>query len=1012
MSASFQLNINGINEASQLYKIKALEEMIHSCDKYIPFFVIGESHLKTRNRDVEIAIKDYATLRSDRPVVYKGGVVIYTHKDFVVDDHDTYADKVCQIAMIYNSTNNLILAGIYRPPGADSNSFHQCLEKFEQFVSKHKDADIHLYGDFNMRFIDWKTKELNSGSYEKSDKLCAQELLKSFETHMLNQLVKEPTRKDKSILDLVITNNIDSVHCVEVDKTQLSDHDIVWCNLLYKKMTKIPPENNDNKDSPLDSVNLNKADWTEIRSELSQINWKEILENKVVEEMHNIIENKIVNVCVNHAPQHQSDGKKKQNIPKARRTLLNIRKKTNAKIRLAKYLKKPGYENNIIKLEKKKASLEIGIRDSIREESLRKEINAIKKIKTNSRAFYTYAKQKSKTHTNIGPLIDDKNVLHSDSATMSNLLQEQYKKAFSNPDSGIIDQSYPDSKHVPPLNTITVTNEDIIKAINSISNNSAPGPDKIPAVLLKECKNEIAPALSLLWQKSIDTGEIPSKLLTQCIIPIFKKDNRSLPSNYRPISLTSHLIKIFERILRAKITEHLEKHQLITKHQHGFTPNRSTLTQILHHLHSILEILEDNGNADILYLDLSKAFDKVNHRILLHKLEKMNITGKINNWVKTFLTTRSQYVVVNGKKSEPAHVKSGVPQGTVLGPALFIIYMNNITEVVNSTIIKMFADDSKLISSVKSPEDRNKIITDLTALINWTENNSMQFNDTKFQLLQIGPNKDLKLPYMHNNKEIKGSDHVRDLGVYISHDLSNKYQITEMTTQANNFASWLLRTFVTRDPEPMLLLLKTYIIPRVEYLSAVWNPHKIGEIQQIEAVQRSFTAKIKGMEDLNYHERLKHLKLFSLQRRRERFIIIHTHKIFLELAPNDVNIQFHDHQRLGTQCRRLPLKSKITSVNTIRDNFFSHNSPKLYNLVPKSIKCARNIASFKRKLDNFLMKIPDFPPIPGYICANSNSLTEWVPNIQQAKLQIVREESDSQNLLYKNVEVSKTLDVC
>ena len=595
---------------------------------------------------------------------------------------------------------------------------------------------------------------------------------------------------------------------------------------------------------------------------------------------------------------------------------------------------------------------------------------------------------------------------------MSNLLQEQYKKAFSDPDSGTLDQSYPNLENVPPLNHISITNEDVIKAINSIGTNSAPGPDKIPASVLKECKNEIAPPLRILWQKSLDTGEIPSKLLTQSIIPIFKKDNRSLPANYRPISLTSHLIKLFERILREKIITHLVKYNLITIHQHGFTPNRSTLTQLLHHINSILDILEENGNADILYLDLSKAFDKVNHKILLHKLTKMNITGKINTWIKTFLTTRTQYVVVNGKKSQPAHVKSGVPQGTVLGPALFIIYMNNITESVNNTIIKMFADDSKLISSVKCMEDRNKITTDLKALIKWTEENSMEFNETKFQLLQIGTNKELKILYQHHDKEIKGSQHVKDLGVYTSEDMSNKYHITEMTTNATNFASWLLRTFSTRDPEPMLLLLKTYIIPRVEYVSPLWNPHKIGEIQQIEAVQRSFTAKIKGMEEFNYHERLQRLKLFSLQRRRERFIIIHTHKIYLQLAPNDVNLEFHENTRLGTQCKRLPFKSKIASVNSLRDNFFSHTAPKLYNLVPKMIKSSRNIASFKRKLDNFLIKIPDFPPIPGYTCANSNSLTGWVAYIQQAKIQMVREESDTKYLLYKDVEASQALDIC
>ena len=415
-----------------------------------------------------------------------------------------------------------------------------------------------------MRFVDWATKDIKPGSYQKTDKLCAQNLLQFMDKHMLNQLVKEPTRKDKSILDLIITNNIDSVHSVQVDKTELSDHDIVWCNLLYKKITKIPTEINNEVDSPLDTVNLNKANWTEIRSELSSIKWKDVLLEKNVEEIHKIIEDNIIKICLAHSPLHPTDRKKKSNIPKARRSLLNIKKKTNAKIRLAKYLKKPGYENKILQLEKKKASLEINIRDSIKEEGLKKERYAISKIKTNSRAFYTYAKRKSKTHTNIGPLIDENKILHSDSTKMSNLLQDQYKKAFSNPDSGTLDQSYPNLKNVPHLDHITVTTEDVIKAINSIGTNSAPGPDKIPASLLKECKNEIALPLSILWQQSLDTGEIPSKLLNQSIIPIFKKDNRSLPANYRPISLTSHLIKLFERILREKIIGHLVKYNTPT----------------------------------------------------------------------------------------------------------------------------------------------------------------------------------------------------------------------------------------------------------------------------------------------------------------------------------------------------------------------------------------------------------------------------------------------------------------
>ena len=148
----------------------------------------------------------------------------------------------------------------------------------------------------------------------------------------------------------------------------------------------------------------------------------------------------------------------------------------------------------------------------------------------------------------------------------------------------------------------------------------------------------------------------------------------------------------------------------------------------------------------------------------------------------------------------------------------------------------------------------------------------MRFNDDKFQLLQIGPHEHLKQPYSHNNINIEKSDHVKDLGVYISEDCTYKHHINEITNNAQNYASWLLRTFRSRREDVMILLLKTYLIPRLEYCSAVWNPTQINLIERLEATQRTFTSKIENLEGMNYHERLNHLKLYSLQRRRERFI--------------------------------------------------------------------------------------------------------------------------------------------
>ena len=894
--------------------------------------------------------------------------------------------------MTYNKKLNLVIIAIYRPPKADEKSFKECLQKIDSFCHKHTSADIQMMGDLNLRFVNWKTREIDHSNITKSEIACAEALLNFTDTHLLSQLVTECTRNDISILDLILTNNDQAIHSVTVEKTTMSDHDIVWANLLYSELTKIPNNYSQQIDSPLDKINLNKADYDAIRHDLSLVKWEEVLQSDDVNVIHERIKDKLITACTNHCPEKATHTKIKYHIPPKRRTLLKQKKRLNSKINLCKYLAKPGYEAKLERLHRRRCQLEIDIRDSIREEARNKEREVIEKIKTNPRAFYSYEKKKRKTLTSIGPLLDAYNKLQSDPKTMANILQEQYKKAFSQPDSGDANQPAPDTSHVPDLSDITISEDEIIKAIDELSLNSAPGPDKIPARLLKECKNQIAPALVILWRQSLNSGQIPAELLTQTIIPIYKKENKSMPSNYRPISLTSHLIKTFERVLRNKLINHLETYLLITKNQHGFRPNRSTLTQLLDHIHSILDILEQNENADIIYLDLSKAFDKVNHHILLQKIEQMKITGKIKTWIQTFLTMRTQTVVVDGHKSNPTKVLSGVPQGTVLGPALFIIYMNNITEFVQYTIIKLFADDSKLIASIKNHDDREKLLKDLKALLSWTSKNSMKFNEGKFQLLQMGPDESLKLPYQHGEINITKSENVKDLGISVSEDLSFSHHITEMTSNATKFASWLLRTFYTRSKDAMLLFLKTYLISRLEYCSPVWCPHKIKEIEQIEAVQRSFTARIDNMENLDYWQRLKSLNLYSLQRRRERFAIIHTYKIYKNLAPNDVNLQFHDNPRLGIQCKRLPIKAKRAKIETIRFNFFSHSAPRLFNLIPRQIKTAKTVNSFKHALDKFLAHIPDTPPVTGYKRLNSNSLCDWVGHVQQVKSKMFRDE--------------------
>ena len=190
------------------------------------------------------------------------------------------------------------------------------------------------------------------------------------------------------------------------------------------------------------------------------------------------------------------------------------------------------------------------------------------------------------------------------------------------------------------LNDIDFCHEDIEKAIDEIKENSACGDDDIPALILKKCKENLSVPIVLIWKDYIDKSFIHNSYKKQFITPIHKKESRTLPENYRPISLTSHLVKIFERVIRNKLVHHLETNQLLCKCQHAYRKGRSCLTQLLSHIDSILLNSLDGSDTDVIYLDYQKAFDKVDHQQLLHKLKLYGIGGKLYLWLEEYLTNR------------------------------------------------------------------------------------------------------------------------------------------------------------------------------------------------------------------------------------------------------------------------------------------------------------------------------------------------------------------------------------
>ena len=266
--------------------------------------------------------------------------------------------------------------------------------------------------------------------------------------------------------------------------------------------------------------------------------------------------------------------------------------------------------------------------------------------------------------------------------------------------------------------------------MKNINTKKACGPDIITKIVLKECANELAPVLSHIFQLSIDTGKLPKDWRNANLSPIFKKGDRHTASNYRPVSLTCVCCKLLEHIICRQILNHLEQHNILTPLQHGFRSGHSCETQLITTTNDIMKTFDKKEQTDLAILDFSKAFDTVPHRKLLHKLDQYGINGKVNIWIKAILMERQQQVIVEGEFSDSCTVDSGVPQGTVLGPLLFLCHINDLPSRVKSTV-RLFADDCLLYKTIRPIQDLIQLQNDLKSLEERASLWGMRFNASK-----------------------------------------------------------------------------------------------------------------------------------------------------------------------------------------------------------------------------------------------------------------------------------------
>ena len=834
-------------------KIPFLREQ---CMKEKTYFLgFAETYLKEGIKEAEYSIEGYSHITSHRPKREGGGVIIYINNNLTYHTLITTSDDICSLVGIYINELKLIVFMVYRPPPNYKNEYHgEILEKsFENIVinniyrvMKEYTApvpDILLAGDFNFPNANWSngigrpkadtalidnpSQHLSNGTDQPnadtviSDNSLQQLIDVAANLNLLQKVTQgtRVTRKgNENTLELIFTNNHELISNIYVETSKITDHKYIVCETSYShSIDEQKPEVN--HDINLSSYNYLKADWKSIKSKLNEIKWLEILEKyNTSEEKLNIILEIITTIIEEHCPKFKHEkGANRKNIPRDRCILLRRKKKLRAKL-----LKKNVSVKRKDTIEKSIVSIDQELLSSLKNQRINEESQAIENMKTKPKHFFSFAKKYIKTKSTIGPFKINNKII-TNLLNISRKLSEQYSSSFSIPDPNFSIENpreffrHREDHSRPQLVDIIFTKQDFEKEISNIKSDSAAGPDHFPVILLKECGKELSEPLYILWRHSLDKGDIALLLRKAIVCPIQKPNTqRNHPKSYRPVSLTSHIIKIFERVLRRNIVNFLQANDLLPNNQHGFIAGRSTLSQLLNHVEEIIRAWEDGKVTDTIYLDFAKAFDKVDHGILCHKLKKLGITGKVGLWINCFLTGRTQQIAANGVLSEPAPVISGVPQGSVLGPILFIIMISDLGRDLSHSTTSKYADDTKATARIANSMDSQNFQLELNEKIYpWAPINNMTLNGDKFEHLQVGKNlKQENYSYKDpSGNTITEKKYIKDLGVFLTDNLSWVKQINEVVAEARLMSGWTLRTFCTRDKNTVITIWNSQIRP-------------------------------------------------------------------------------------------------------------------------------------------------------------------------------------------------------
>ena len=934
------------NAQSLQFKMEELRKEL--LDKKIQIAAITETWAQNWKEAI-YEVDNYSLYRKDRTDGRKGGgCALYISKklkSFICREINDLPGNDSVWCWVKPTNNTKVLVGnIYRSPSSTDRNNTEIMEQIKKAYQLAGSNRVLLLGDYNLKEIHW------SENYAEGDiESLPHKFYECIKDCFLYQHVTTPTRfrgtQQESILDLIFTKEEDDIKNIEVfQPLGKSDHGLIVFDFICKWKTNVEHK---------PRILYFKGDYEEINKRLREINWEVELEGLDFHTKWQFFKTKLMEIVEELIPKSIA---RRNHIPWMNHKIAQAHRKkyfswkrymeSNNSIRWREYVKD---RNKYDKTE--------------RDERRKYEKSLATDIAENPKAFFNYVNSRLTVRPEIAALRNENGVMIFDDKEISNICNRYFHSVFNKPTEG---EEMPEMNVLceDSIRNITITPNMVEKQLDKLNKFKACGPDNIHPHVLKETASAICLPLSIIFNESLQIGQTPDDWKMANVSPIFKKGDRNDPANYRPVSLTSQVCKVMEAIIKVSIFDHMVDKNLLADEQHGFRTGRSCLSNLLSTIEDWTHILDQRDCVDVAYLDFKKAFDLVSHNHLLYKLDKYGINGKIGDWIRAFLENRKQKVIIRGSASDELEVLSGVPQGSVLGPILFLIYINDLPKCVECPVC-LFADDSKIycrtprIGSNK-PEligSQNKLQKDLDELHSWTNKWKMKFNVEKCKIMYLGYNNE-KHQYHLNGTELNETRIERDLGVQIDNELKFTKHISSIVAKANKMIGLIKISFdsveETEEVKMFSNLYNTLIRPLLEYSVQVWSPHLKKDIDLLENVQRRATKMVRQCKGLSYEDRLKKLGLSTLEERRSRGDMILTYR----LINGDEDINYNKFFTLSNNNYNLRRHSKNidkTSVNLdVRKYTFSKRVVDKWNGLSEEIVSAPCVSAFKRRYDKMM----------------------------------------------------------